>query len=208
MLKLYYAPGACSLASHIVLEELGEPYETVLVDLTQNAQHTPEYLRINPNARVPALATPLGVLTENPAILSYLADIKPSRELIPAGPYQRARAISIMSWLASTVHIAFAHVFRPSRYHADEAAAAGMRAKAEETIKTSLAQIDAELNGLDWAFGRFSVVDPYLLVFRRCGSRVGLDMSAYPHLVAHAGRVAARQATQTVLAREGIRIDG
>jgi glutathione S-transferase len=208
MLKLFYAPGACSLASHIVLEETGANFEAIRLDLSGGEQARDAYLAINPHGRVPALATDQGVLTESPAILAYLADAHPALELLPRDPFERAQAGARMSWLASHLHIAVAHVWRPRRYTDDPGADEGMKAKALTAIAAGFALIEDSLKGRDWFGARYSVVDPYLLVFRRWGARLGLDMSAYPAFVAHGDRVAARPAAQRALAREGIRIDG
>lgn len=208
MLKLFYAPGACSLASHIVLEEMGDNFEAIRLDLAAGEQTKAEYLAINPHARVPALVTPQGVLTESPAILAYLADLKPEHGLLPRDAFARAQAASRMSWLSSHLHVAFAHVWRPRRFTDDASADDGMKAKALKVVADGLQTLDASVLGREWAGDAYSVVDPYLLVMRRWGARLGLDMSAYGALVAHSDRVAARPAVQRVLTREGIRIDG
>src|SRR5262252_8715208 len=110
MYTLYYAPRTCALASHIALEQSGAPYEAVRVDFAANQQRSPEYLRINPKGRVPALATPHGVLTENPAILQFLAQRHPEAGLAPLDdPYALATMNAFASYLCATVHVAHAH---------------------------------------------------------------------------------------------------
>jgi len=118
-MKLYYAPGACSLAPHIALEEVGSRYELSRVDLGANQQNSPEYLRINPKARVPALIDGDWVLTEAPAILRYIAARHPAAGLWPWDPREEARCAEWLSWLSSTIHVAFVHVRRAARYAAD-----------------------------------------------------------------------------------------
>src|SRR5665213_2889531 len=133
MLKLFYTPGACSLASHIALEEAGADYQAERVDLKSGAQRAPAYLAINPKGRVPALTTDRGVLTESPVILGYIAQTHPEAHLAPIGDsfaFGDMQAFNV--FLATTVHVAFAHVFRPERYAEGEAAARAMRAKAPE----------------------------------------------------------------------------
>ena len=130
MLKLFYAPGSCALASHIALEEAGASYETVRVDFGANEQRKPEYLAVNPKGRVPALATDRGILTETPAILAYVAQSFPKARLAPlddAFAFGRIQAFN--SYLCSTVHVAHAHRFRGYRWvdAADEASIAAMR---------------------------------------------------------------------------------
>ena len=130
-MTLFYAPGACSLASHIVLEETGEAYEAVRLDLAAGEQTRPEFLAINPRGKVPALATEQGVLTESPAILAYLADRRPELELLPRDPFQRAQAASTMAWLSSTVHPCFGRIWRGAAITDDKDAWSGLRAKAK-----------------------------------------------------------------------------
>src|SRR3954451_13541464 len=114
-LKFYYAPGACSLASHIALEETGAAYEPVHVALAKGEQRTPEYLRINPKGRVPALVEGDWVLTENPAILRYLARRFPDPELWPNEAREEARCAEWLAWLAPTLHLTHTPVRPPAR---------------------------------------------------------------------------------------------
>src|SRR5215813_743796 len=120
MLKLFYAPHTCALASHIALEEAGAVYEAVRIDFRSGEQKKPEYLKINPKGRVPALVTDRGILTETPAILAYVAQAYPKANLAPlADPFAFARAQSFNSYLCSTAHVNHAHLGRGSRW-ADE----------------------------------------------------------------------------------------
>jgi glutathione S-transferase len=207
-MTLFYFPGACSLASHIALEELAEPYETVKVDVLAGEQHQPSYRAINPHGKVPALATEHGVLTETPAILTYLADRRPELGLLPSDPFTRAQALSTMVWLASSMHPAFARIWRGALLTDDASALPGIKAKAEASLRDHFAELDHRLTDAIWLLGDFSVVDAYILVMRRWGSRVGFDMAHYPALVAHGNRMAARPSVERVLTHEGIRIDG
>ena len=116
MIKLYYAPGACSLAPHIVLEEVGDRYELARVDFAANQQNSADYLRVNPKARVPALTDGDWVLTEAPAILRYIAARHPAVGLWPWDPREEARCSEWLNWLTSTIHVAFVHVRRAARY--------------------------------------------------------------------------------------------
>ena len=110
MHKLYYSPGACSLASHMALEEAGADYEPVRINFAEAQQRSPEYLRINPKGRVPALAEGDRVVTENPAILRYVARLYPQAKLWPEDPYAEARCTEWLAFISSTVHPAYAHV--------------------------------------------------------------------------------------------------
>src|SRR5688572_13285101 len=110
MLKLFYAPGSCALASHIALEESGAPYEAERVDLGGGQQRSPAYLKLNPKGRVPALATDRGVISENPAILAYIAQAFPKAKLAPLDdPFAFARIQAFNGYLSSTLHVAHAH---------------------------------------------------------------------------------------------------
>ena len=110
MLELYYSPGSCALASHLALAEADAPYEAVRVDFSANEQRGQTYLAVNPKGRVPALVTDEGVLTETPAILVYIAQRFPERDLAPlTDPFAFARVQAFNSYLCSTVHVAHAH---------------------------------------------------------------------------------------------------
>src|SRR5258708_10181868 len=120
MLKLYYAPHTCALASHIALEEAGASYESVRLSFKTEDQKKPDYLRINPKARVPALITDRGIITETPALLIYIAQTHPAAKLAPlADPYGLAKVQRFNSYLCSTVPVSHAHRLRGLRW-ADE----------------------------------------------------------------------------------------
>lgn len=207
-MKLFCAPGACSLAAHIVLQELGDPFEIALLNLANGDQRKPDYLALNPKGRVPYLVTALGGLTESAAILTYLADLKPELHLLPQQPWQRAQALSFLAWCTGTVHgQAFASVFRSARFSDDEATFPAIRAKGMSDLRTHLGQIDGRVAGREWLMDHFTIADLYPLIFRRWAVRVGIDVAAYPALVAHANRVAARPAAARAIAAEGIQID-
>ena len=207
-LTLYYAPGACSLAAHIVLEEIGLPFETVRLDLAKGDQRAPEYLAVNERGRVPALYEDGWVLTENPAILRHLARSHPEAGLLPEDPRQLAIADEWLAWLSSSHHVAYAHVRRPERYSADESAFPDIRAKGAETFGDLCTMTEVKLSNGGWALGeRYSVVDADLMVFWLWarGSAIGFDMpDRFPSWTAHARRMAGRPAVQAVFAREGL----
>ena len=125
--KLYYAPGACSFASHIALEELGIPYETQKLDLAAGDQRKPEYLKLNPRGRVPTCVVDGQVMTENVGIISYFAGGYPDRGLWPKDTWHQGLAISTMAWLSNSVHPAYSHIVRAARFADD--------APAQESIK-------------------------------------------------------------------------
>src|SRR5690242_42291 len=164
-IKLYFGPGACSLASHIALEEAGLEYETQKLDLAAGDQRKPEYLALNPRGRVPTLVVDGHVLTENVGILTYIAGGYPKAGLWPKDTWHQATAVSTMAWLSNTVHTTFAHMFRSQRFVDGEAAQEAVKAKARTMYLDYLKEIDGLLAGRKWAIGeRYGVVDGYLLV--------------------------------------------
>ena len=211
-LRLFYSNGACSLAPHIVLEETGIPFEPVCVDMASGQQRSPEFLRINPKGRVPALAVDDWVLTENPAILQFIARSHPDSGLWPETLPEQARVAEWLAWIASTVHVAYAHVRRAERYADSEPALAEVRAKGLLTCRDLWRAIDTRLGEGPWATGeRYSVADAYLLVFWTWGrgSVLQFDMARdVPHWTAHALRMAERPAVQRAFRREGLTLPG
>src|SRR5689334_13387876 len=202
MLKLYYAPGACSTASHIGLEESGAKYDSQALVFAKNEQKTPEYLKINPRGRVPALVMDEGTIVENTAILDYVAG-KYAPQLMPKDPVQRARAISLMAWFSNNVHPAFTHIGRPERFASDVAAHENLKATGRENFYTALKEIDGLLAGKPWIMGdQFTVVDGYALVFYGWGKRIGLPMAELKNYTAWKDRMLARPAVKRVLERE------
>lgn len=212
--KLFHSPGACSLAPHIVLEELGVPYEPVRVVIAEGANSKPEYLAVNPRGRVPALwigdESGDRVLTEAMAIMVYLARRHPEPSLLPTDLEGFARALEWMGWLGTVMHqTGVRTVFRPERFTTDATAAPGIAAKGREFIRTGYADIEQRLAGRHSALdGGFSAVDAYLLVFYRWGNRCGLAMrSDFPEYTRLMDEVRARPAVKRVVEREGIQID-
>ncbi len=203
---LYYSRGACSWAPHIVLEELGVPFEARRVDATKGENRTPDYLKLHPRAHVPVLVQGDFVLTEAAAILFYLADTHPAAKLIPAaGTHDRARAQEWAGFLAATVHVAFRNTFRPERVTDDPAGFPGIKSLNRSALQRFYAETDSRLTGRSFAVGdSYSVIDPYLLVMHRWGHRIELDMTPYPAWNTHAAAVAARPAVQRAMATEEI----
>ena len=203
MLTLFYTPGACSLASHIVLEESGEKYEAKKVDLAAGEQRTEAYLKMNPLGRVPVLKLDNGEpLTENTAILPYLGK---RFGLWPKDAAAEANALSLMGFFASSVHPAHAHVGRPERYSDDTSAYAGIKDKGLKTFHELLKQVDGMLAGREWFSDGYSVVDPYGLVFYTWGVRRELPMAELKNYTAHKDRVIKRPAAARVVEEEKIK---
>lgn len=200
-MKLYFSPGACSLAPHIALEEIRADFQPVRVDLaTRRTETGDDYRSVNPSGKVPALILDGGeILTENPAILTYVADQKPEAGLAPPeGSLGRYRLISRLSFLGSEVHKAFVPLFSPGA--SDDA-----KASATEAVKTHLAALEEELTGREHYCGdQFSVVDAYLFVILGWPAYVGIDLKAYPALGAYQARIAQRPAVAAALKAEGL----
>ena len=207
-MKLYYAPGACSLASHIALEEIGQPYDTVKLNLAEGDQRKPEYLALNPRGRVPTRVVNGHILTENAGICTYLAGGYPQAKIWPEDTWHQAMAVSTMVWLSNSVHPTYGHLIRPARYVDDAASQEAIKAKARVMFGDYLKEIDALLKGRKWSIGNhFTVVDGYLLVFYRWGNRNGYPVKSLANYTALVDRVMARPAVKKVMADEGITLD-
>ena len=207
MLTLHTAPGSCSRASHIALEEAGLDYQARYVDFARGDQRQPGFLAINPKGRVPALVTDRGVLTEGPAILAYVAALAPEARLAPTDPFDFARMQAFNLYLAATIHVAHAHGRRAARWSDDPAAQASMAAKVSENMSAGFDLIEAGLDG-EWVMGdAYSVADPYLFVFSGWLAGDGVDIARFPKVADHFQRMARRPAVQRVLAWEAARAD-
>lgn len=201
-MKLYYTPGACSLASHVALREIERTFELVKVDLRAVRTATgQDYRSINPKGHVPALqldGTDSLVLTESPAVLAYIADLVPARRLAPAwGTFARYH---LEEWLAvgTELHEQFVHLFEPDT-----------PPRSEERARTTIAErfgfIASELAGRPYLLGEtFTVADCYLFAIVRWCERFEIDLARWPTLAEHFRRVHARPSVQAALAAEGL----
>jgi len=205
MLTLFYAPNTCSLASHIVLEEIGADYEARRVDFSANAQRSPEYLAINPKGRVPALVTDQGVLTETPAILAFLAQSFPQVGLAPLGDlFAFAELQAFNSYICSTLHVAHAHKVRGSRWADDPAAHEEMRRKVPETVGACFELIENSMLRGPWVMGEtYSVADPYLFTVARWMEGDSVDPARFPRVIEHRNRMMERPAVARAVAAQG-----
>ena len=204
MLKLYYAPGTCALASHIALEEAGAGYTTERLDFKSNQQNSPEYLAINPKGRVPALVTDRGILTETPAMLGFIAQSFPQAKLAPLDdPYAFAQMQAFNSYLCSTVHVAHAHRVRGYRWATDEASFADMKRMVPKTVGACFALIERDMLKGPWVMGeRYTICDPYLFTIAQWLEGDSVDLSALPKVADHRKRMSERPAVRKVLAEE------
>jgi len=207
-IKLYYAPGACSMASHICLEELGLPYETQRLNLANGDQRKPEYLALNPRGRVPTAVVDGKVLTENVGIMSYFGGGYGHGKVWPKDTWHQGMLVSTMAWLSNTVHTTYAHTFRPERYADDTGAQDAVKAKARQMYGDYLKEIDNLLAGRKWAIGNhYTVADGYLLVFYRWGNRQGFPVKSMANYTRLANEVMGRPAVAKVMADEGVTLD-
>jgi glutathione S-transferase len=201
MIKLYYVPGTCSLASHIALEEAGVDYTAERLSFATNQQQSPEYKAINPKARVPAMVTDRGVLTETPAILAFIAQSYPKAGLAPlSDPFAFAQMQAFNSYLCSTVHVAHAHKGRGTRWADDPAAIAEMKRKVPDSMGACFDLIERQFNG-PWAMGAsYTVSDPYLFTLSGWMEGDSLDLARYPKVMDHRRRMLERPAVSKVMA--------
>jgi glutathione S-transferase len=204
-MKLYYLPGACSLGDHIVLEWIGKPYQAQR--MTHETIKSPEYLAMNPSGAVPVLEEDDGwTLTENVAILTYLADSNPGLGLTGDGSLRgRAEVYRALGFLNSDVHKAFAPLFGPQKFLVDESTHEALKEGARVRIRGLLARLDGELGDGDWLVGnRRSVADPYLFVILRWADARAGGIGAFPNLERFRRRMLADPAVARVLADEGL----
>ena len=204
MLTLYYSPGACSLASHQTLEEAGAQYEPKPVMLAKGEHMTDDYKKINPRQKVPALKLDDGSgLTENVAILHYVAKKHPQANLLPKDETEPFRCLAQCAWFSNTAQPPFGRVFRPERFSAEESAKEGIRESGRKAFMAALQEVDGMLAGKEWLMGaQFTVCDPYALVFYWWGTRLELPVKDLKNYTAWKDRMLKRPAVRKVLERE------
>jgi glutathione S-transferase len=199
-LTLYGVKGSCSLATHIALEEAGADYVFTKIDTAAGEQRSPAYLAINPKGRVPALVTPEGVLTENVALLLYVAQTHPEAKLVPADAFSLAKMNAFNAWLASTVHVNHAHKMRGGRWSDDAAVIENLKLKVPQNMTDSAAMIETDYLKGPWVMGeQFTVADAYLFTIENWFSGDGVDLSKFPRITTHMAAMNARPAVQRVL---------
>jgi glutathione S-transferase len=206
VLTLYYAPHTCALATHIVLEEVGADYAARRIDFATNQQRSPEYLRVNPKGRVPALVTDRGILTETPAMLVYVAQTFPKTNLAPMDdPFFFAQIQSFNNWLCSHLHVAHAHRMRGHRWvdAEDKQAIAAMQRKVPQSVGDSFAMVEHEMLKGPWVMGeRYTICDPYLFTLAQWLEADGVDPSAIPRVIDHRRRMSERLTVKKAIASE------
>ena len=204
MMKLYGLPGACPMAVHIILEELGLDYELVMVE--RDNLNTPEHLAVNPMAQVPSLVTDDGLMTESVAILLYLGEkYGEGRLMPPPGSWERGQMMMRMMFIASQEHPAFGLWLRPFRWHEDERCQAELKESARKRFALCLERLDGWLEGRDWLIGdRMSLADPLAFVHARWGLKVVPPTTEYPNIWRFAQRMAELPVVKRVMELEGI----
>lgn len=206
MLKLFYTPRTCALASHIALEEVGAKFDLARVDFKTDDQKKPEFLAVNPKGRVPALVTDKGVLTETPAILAFICQEFPDAGVGSLNDaFAFAQVQSFNSYLCSTVHINHAHRMRGHRW-VDEAntdAIKAMQQKVPESVGACFDLIENDMLQGPWVMGEsFTICDPYLFTLALWMEGDSLDLGRYPKVIDHRTRVGERAAVKRALADE------
>lgn len=203
-MKLYYSPGACSLADHIALEWIGKPYEAVAVSSEQ--RKTPEYRKINPAGAVPALEHEGWALTQNSAILGYLADTNPEAGLGGDGsPRSRAEVNKWLALVNADIHPAFRPLFGSNAFLEDAAMIDKTKDAARASLRTLYERVDGQLGANEWIAGnKRSIADPYLYVTTRWAKGQDVDLSGLDHLERHFKAMQADPGVQRALKQEGL----
>lgn len=201
-LTLHFSPRACSLASHIALEEAGADYEAVRVDFAAGQQRSDAYLALNPKGRVPALVTDRGILTETPAILAFIAQTFPQAKLAPlSDPFAFAEMQAFNSYLCSTVHVAHAHRTRGHRWTDDQAAIEALKQRVPQNMADCFGLIETRMFKGPWVMGEdYSVADPYLFTIASWLENDSVDPQRFPRVHDHRNRMQDRPAVARALA--------
>lgn len=204
-ISLYFAPNSSAFAPLVALEEAHADFRPVAVSIATGEQHTPAYRAINPHGRVPTLVvdgTPIGEVI---AILGWIADRYPQAGLLPTDPIERAQAHALMSWIASTVHVALAQVRRPERYADDPEVRRALEAPGRSVFAAALAELEARsaATSSPFLFGdRFGAVDAYALVVRRWADGLGLDRATFASFADRTDALFARASVRRALDHE------
>jgi glutathione S-transferase len=204
MLTLYYAAHTCSLASHIALLDARATYQLKRIDFGRTEQQSLAYLAINPRARVPALVTPRGILTETPAILVFIAQSFPEALLAPMGdPFAFGELQSFNSYLCSTLHVAHAHRVRGHRWADDPASFADMRRKVPQSVGACYELIESRMLKGPWVMGEsYTIADPYLFTLGQWLEDDGVNPTRIPRVIEHRSRMAERANVKRAIAEE------
>ncbi len=204
-MKLMYSPGACSVGIHVLLEEIGKPYEAQLVNLREGGQFKPEFTSVNPKSKVPTLVRDDGsVLTEYPAIAFWLARSNPEKKLLPEDVESQTRGIEALDYAVATIHMqGFSRLFRASNYTPNPADEDKVKERGKEIVEKGFAVLDKALAGKDYVAGTFSIADSALFYVEFWGGK-RMNMKLPANCEAHLNRMLARPAVQRVMQQEGL----
>ncbi len=204
-MKLFYAPGACSIGIHVILEEIGKPFELQKLDLRAGQQFQPPLSEINPKSKVPTLQRDDGrVVTEFPVIAHWLAETNPGANLLPSDPEAALVAAEAMDYCVATIHMqGFSRLFRPSNFAPSEADHDAVKARGKEIVEKGFKIMADTVGGKDWVAGTYSVADAALFYVEYWGSK-RMHMTLPGPLAAHLERMLARPAVQRMIAAEGL----
>lgn len=202
-MKLYTKPGACSTADHIALEWTGQPFEYEILD--KDSMKAPAYLAINPTGAVPAVVDGDFVLTQNAAIMGYIADTYPEAGLAGDGSArQRGEAARWLAFVNSDLHPAFKPLFGPAAFIEDEGQYDAVKATARKRVRSLFESADKQLAGKQWLAGFRSFADPYLYITLRWADGLGIDLGGLANLAAFRQRMDADPGVQKALKDEGL----
>ena len=203
MNKLLYAPGACSIGIHVLLEEIGKPYEAEQTDLRTPAPER-SLTAVNPKSKVPTLVRDDGsILTEFPAIAWWLARTNPEKHLVPEDADGQARVLEALDYAVSTVHMrSYTLMNRPGNFSPVEAAHESIRTRGRENFDKGLAILNKALEGKDYIAGKFSIADAAVFYVELWATRANVPLP--PNCAAHFARMKARPAVAAVMKKEGI----
>ena len=192
MLKLYFAPHTCALATHIALIDAGADYQLSRIDFATAQQRSPDYLAINPKGRVPALVTDRRVLTETPAMLAFVAQSFPGKRLAPLDdPFAFAEVQAFNSYLCSSLHVAHAHRMRGYRWASEESSFADMQRMVPKSVGDGFALVEEHMLRGPWVMGEaYTIADAYLFTLAQWLEADGVDTARIPRVMAHRARMA------------------
>ncbi len=204
-MKFFYAPGACSIGIHVLLEEIGKPYEAVRLDIRAGDTTKPSFTDINPKGKVPTIQRDDGmVITEFPVVAHYLAKANPEANLLPKTEDAELIAAEAMDYCVATIHMqGFTRLFRPANFAPSESEHDAVKARGRELVEKGFGIMNKELEGKQWVAGDYSIADAALFYVEYWGSK-RLHMQLPPNLAVHLERMLARPAVQRMLEQEGL----
>jgi len=201
---LYYTPHTCALASHIALEQAGVDYQIRRIDFAKNEQRSAEYLHVNPKGRVPTLVTDRGILTETPAILTFICQRFPAARLAPLDDsFSFAQVLAFNSYLCATVHVAHSHRMRGDRWADDPLAIEAMKEKVPQSVGECFELIELEMLQGPWVMGsNYTICDMYLFTLAQWLEADGVDLARLPRVTDHRRRMSESPVVARVIAEE------